>query len=157
MARNMYGATSADFTLTSGGRVVPGAELTLWTARTGGMQITDLLDVDSVACTDGDVRLDGCGRLLRPRTTTRMCIGPTPVRVAGGDRAGRHHRRPARFSVHRHVTTGTAGVAVRHVGGAGAEPDAPAGVNGVNTAAIQDDAVTLRRSPPTRSAHRVGR
>jgi len=51
VARNMYGATSADFTLTSGGRPVPGAELTIWDARTGGTQITDLLDVDSAAVT----------------------------------------------------------------------------------------------------------
>ena len=59
MARNMYGATSADFTITSGGRVIPGAVLTLWTARTGGTQITDLLDVDSVACTTVTSAADG--------------------------------------------------------------------------------------------------
>lgn len=51
MARNLYGATSADFTLTSGGRVVPGAVLTIWSARTGGTQITDLLDRDSATTT----------------------------------------------------------------------------------------------------------
>lgn len=51
MARNMYGATSADFTVTAAGRVVPGAVLTVWTARTGGTQVTDLLDADSVAAT----------------------------------------------------------------------------------------------------------
>ena len=59
MARNMYGATSADFTLTSGGRVVPGATLTIWSARTGGTQITDLLDVDSVATTTVTSDADG--------------------------------------------------------------------------------------------------
>ena len=59
MTRNMYGATSADFTITSGGRVIPGAVLTLWTARTGGTQITDLLDVDSVACTTVTSAADG--------------------------------------------------------------------------------------------------
>ena len=59
MARNMYGATSADFTLTSGGRVVPGATLTIWSARTGGTQITDLLDVDSVATTTVTSGADG--------------------------------------------------------------------------------------------------
>ena len=59
MARNMYGATSADFTITSGGRVIPGAVLTLWTARTGGTQITDLLDVDSVATTTVTSAADG--------------------------------------------------------------------------------------------------
>ena len=55
----MYGATSADFTITSGGRVIPGAVLTLWTARTGGTQITDLLDVDSVATTTVTSAADG--------------------------------------------------------------------------------------------------
>ena len=59
MARNMYGATSADFTLTSGGRVVPGATLTIWSARTGGTQITDLLDKDSVATTTVTSDADG--------------------------------------------------------------------------------------------------
>ena len=59
MARNMYGATSADFTLTAGGRVVPGAVLTVWTARTGGTQVTDLLDADSVACTTVTSGADG--------------------------------------------------------------------------------------------------
>jgi hypothetical protein len=51
MARNLYGCTSADFTLTESGRVVAGATATVWTARTGGTQITDLLDKDSVATT----------------------------------------------------------------------------------------------------------
>jgi microcystin-dependent protein len=51
VARNLYGATSADFTLTSGGRIVPGATMTIWSERTGGTQITDLLDRDSVAVT----------------------------------------------------------------------------------------------------------
>ena len=37
----------------------PGAVLTLWTARTGGTQITDLLDVDSVACTTVTSAADG--------------------------------------------------------------------------------------------------
>jgi hypothetical protein len=55
----MYGATSADFTLTSGGRVVPGATLTIWSARTGGTQITDLLDKDSVATTTVTSDADG--------------------------------------------------------------------------------------------------
>lgn len=59
MARNMYGATSADFTLTAGGRVVAGAVLTIWSARTGGTQITDLLDRDNVATTTVTSGADG--------------------------------------------------------------------------------------------------
>lgn len=52
MARNLYGCTSADFTLTAGGRLSPGAVLTLWTARTGGTRITDLLTVDGTPITE---------------------------------------------------------------------------------------------------------
>ena len=59
MARNMYGATSADFTLTSGGRVVPGSVLTIWSARTGGTQITDLTDVAGTAITSVTSGADG--------------------------------------------------------------------------------------------------
>jgi hypothetical protein len=59
VARNLYGATSADFTLTSGGRVVPGATMTIWSARTGGTQKTDLLDRDSVAVTSVTSGADG--------------------------------------------------------------------------------------------------
>ena len=40
MARNLYGCTSADFTLTESGRVVAGATATVWTARTGGTPAT---------------------------------------------------------------------------------------------------------------------
>ncbi len=59
MSRNMYGATSADFTVTAGGRPVPSVELTIWDARIGGTQITDLLDVDSAACTTITSGADG--------------------------------------------------------------------------------------------------
>src|SRR5574343_767248 len=52
MARAFYGCTSADFTLTAGGRLSPGAVLTLWTARTGGTRITDLLTVDGTPITE---------------------------------------------------------------------------------------------------------
>ena len=146
MARNMYGATSADFTLTSGGRVVPGAELTLWTARTGGTQITDLLDADSVACTtvtsdstgavvyygpdgDKDVHWADAGQGAR--------VAIRPVDITG---------EPPVFSIGT-VTTGTAAASLS---GTSEEPVLSlvlpsAGVNGVNTAAIQDDAVTAAK------------
>src|SRR5574343_505474 len=52
MARAFYGCTSADYTLTAGGRLSPGAVLTLWTARTGGTRITDLLTVDGTPITE---------------------------------------------------------------------------------------------------------
>ena len=143
MARNMYGATSADFTITSGGRVIPGAELTLWTARTGGTQITDLIDVDSVACTTVTSAADGSVVYYGPDSDlsvhwadsgqgSRVAI--RPVDITG---------EPPTLTVGT-VTTGTADVSI-----SGTSPDydidfvlPPVGTDGVDTAAIQDDAVT---------------
>ena len=143
MARNMYGATSADFTLTSGGRVIPGAVLTLWTARTGGTQITDLLDVDSVACTTVTSAADGSVVYYGPNNDktvhwadsgqgSRIAIRPTDIT---GD--------PPVMSI---GTVGTGAAAASLTG----TSEAPvlnltlptAGANGVDTAAIQDSAVT---------------
>ena len=42
--RLMYGATAADAATTPSGRLIPGAELTVWTEMVGGTQVTDLLD-----------------------------------------------------------------------------------------------------------------
>ena len=142
VARNMYGATSADFTITSGGRVIPGAVLTLWTARTGGTQITDLLDVDSVAC-GGHVRGRRVGRLLRAEQRQDRALGRLgqgrgwrygPTDITGD---------PPVMSIGT-VGTGTAAASLTGTS------EAPvlnltlpsAGANGVNTAAIQNDAVT---------------
>ena len=143
MARNMYGATSADFTIASGGRVISGAVLTLWTARTGGTQITDLLDVDSGGLHHGHVRGRRVGRLLRAelrqdralgrlRSGSRVAIRPTDIT---GD--------PPVMSIGT-VGTGTAAASLTGTS------EAPvlnltlpsAGANGVDTAAIQDSAVT---------------
>lgn len=49
MARMLYGGSPADFTTDGTGRIVPNAALTVWTARTGGTEVTDLLDIDSQA------------------------------------------------------------------------------------------------------------
>jgi len=143
VARNMYGATSADFTLTSGGRVVPGAELTIWTARTGGTQITDLLDVDSVATTTVTSDADGSIVYYGPNNDktvhwadsgvgNRIAVRPTDIT---GD--------PPVLSI---GTVGT-GTAAATITGTDEEPVLnltlpSAGANGVNTAAIQDSAVT---------------
>ena len=143
MARNMYGATSADFTLTSGGRVVPGATLTIWSARTGGTQITDLLDVDSVATTTVTSDADGSIVYYGPNNDktvhwadsgvgNRIAVRPTDIT---GD--------PPVLSI---GTVGTGAAAASLTG----TSEAPvlnltlptAGANGVNTAAIQDGAVT---------------
>lgn len=143
MARNMYGATSADFTITSGGRVIPGAVLTLWTARTGGTQITDLLDVNSVATTTVTSASDGSVVYYGPNNDktvhwadsgqgSRVAIRPTDIT---GD--------PPVMSIGT-VGTGTAAASLTGTS------EAPvlnltlpsAGANGVNTAAIQDSAVT---------------
>jgi len=155
VARNMYGATSADFTLTSGGRVVPGATLTIWSARTGGTQITDLLDKDSVATTTVTSDADGSIVYYGPNNDktvhwadsgvgSRIAIRPVDIT---GD--------PPVLSI---GTVGTGAAAASLTG----TSEAPvlnltlptAGANGVNTAAIQDGAVTVaklagdaRRSP----------
>src|SRR5574343_169273 len=42
MARLLYGNSPADFTITPTGRLLPGSVLTVWTAVTGGTQVTDL-------------------------------------------------------------------------------------------------------------------
>ena len=146
MARNLYGCTSADFTLTESGRVVAGATATVWTARTGGTQITDLTDLDGDPITsvtsdaDGGIRfygvdgdkdtywLDtgtGARIAVRPADLTGE-IGPTPDLTIGT------------------VTTGTAAATIT---GTDASPVLnltlpSSGANGVNTAAIQDGAVT---------------
>ena len=146
MTRNMYGATSADFTITSGGRVIPGAVLTLWTARTGGTQITDLLDVDSVACTTVTSAADGSVVYYGPNNDktvhwadsgqgSRIAIRPVDIT---GD--------PPVLSIGT-VGTGTAGATLTGTS------EAPvlnltlpsAGANGVDTAAIQNDAVTAAK------------
>lgn len=51
MARLLYGGSPADFTTDDDGRIVPNAELTVWTAREGGTQLIDLLTVDEDAVT----------------------------------------------------------------------------------------------------------
>ena len=146
MSRNMYGATSADFTITSGGRVIPGAVLTLWTARTGGTQITDLLDVDSVACTTVTSAADGSVVYYGPNNDktvhwadsgqgSRVAIRPTDIT---GD--------PPVMSIGT-VGTGTAAASLTGTS------EAPvlnltlpsAGANGVDTAAIQSKAVTAAK------------
>ena len=153
MARNLYGCTSADFTLTESGRVVAGATATVWTARTGGTQVTDLTDLDGDAITlvtsdaDGGIRfygvdgdkdtywLDtgtGARIAVRPADLTGE-IGPTPDLTIGT------------------VTTGTAAATIT---GTDADPVLnltlpTAGANGVNTAAIQDGAVTPAKMATT--------
>jgi len=143
VARNMYGATSADFTLTSGGRVVPGATLTIWSARTGGTQITDLLDVDSVATTTVTSDADG----------SIVYYGPNDdktVHWADSGVGGRIAIRPVDITGDPPVlsigTVGT-GTAAASLTGTSEAPVLnltlpSAGANGVNTAAIQDNAVT---------------
>jgi len=143
VARNMYGATSADFTLTSGGRVVPGATLTIWSARTGGTQITDLLDRDSVATTTVTSDADGSIVYYGPNNDKTVHwadsgvgnrIAIRPVDITGD---------PPVLSI---GTVGTGAAAANLTG----TSEAPvlnltlpsAGANGVNTAAIQNDAVT---------------
>ena len=178
MARNMYGATSADFTLTSGGRPVPGAVLTIWSARTGGTQITDLLDVNSAACTAVTSAADGSVVYYGPNLDLSVHwadsgqgsrIAIRPVDITG---------EPPTLEIGT-VTSGTADVSI-----SGTSPAytldfvlPPVGADGVNTAAIArhavttsklaNDAVVTRKLPlgvwvstiswPQVAAHRLGK
>lgn len=51
MARRTFGGTAADFLTDSRGNVESGGTGTVWTARTGGTQITDLLDANGAPVT----------------------------------------------------------------------------------------------------------
>lgn len=52
MARSLYGATPADVTFDAEtGVLAPEVNVTIWTARTGGTQITDLLNISSAPVT----------------------------------------------------------------------------------------------------------
>jgi hypothetical protein len=149
MARNLYGCTSADFTLTESGRVVAGATATVWTARTGGTQITDLTDLDGDAITsvtsdaDGGIRfygVDGDKDAYWLDTGTGARIAVRPVNLTG-------ETGPTPELSIGTVTTGTAAATIT---GTAEDPVLnltlpSAGANGVNTAAIQDGAVTAAK------------
>ena len=45
MARYLYGGSPADFTVNSRGHILPNVSVTVWTAMTGGTQVTDLTDL----------------------------------------------------------------------------------------------------------------
>lgn len=53
MARHVFGGTTADYVISLGAddaaTLEPGAEVTLWTAQTGGSQVTTLEDMTGVA------------------------------------------------------------------------------------------------------------
>src|SRR5574343_1673795 len=51
MARLLYGNSPADFAVSTSGLPVSGAVLTVWTAVTGGTQVTDLTDYLGTAST----------------------------------------------------------------------------------------------------------
>ena len=151
MARNMYGATSADFTLTSGGRVVPGATLTVWTARTGGTQVTDLLDADSVACTTVTSGADGSVVFYGPnneKSTLWLDSGQgSRIAVRPVDITGETGATPALT-----IGTVTTGTAAATLTGTDEEPVLSlvlpsAGANGVDTAAIVPRAIVARPAP----------
>jgi hypothetical protein len=142
MARVLYGNTPADFTLGPSGRIIPNVSLTVWTAVSGGTQVTDLLDyanapVSSVTSDDsGLVRFygpDGTDSTLWIQSGSGTRLAVRPVNLPRPDlEVGT-------------VTTGTADVTLTPNGLEGYTMDLvlpSAGANGVNTAAIQNDAVT---------------
>jgi len=96
MARLLYGCTAADYTITSGGRVIPNTELTVWDAIEGGTQITDLTDYDGNAV--GTVTSEGTGFVrfygpdgendnlwLDSGQNSRVLVRPTVITADLGD------------------------------------------------------------------------
>jgi hypothetical protein len=142
MARVLYGNTPADFTLSRSGKIVPDAPLTVWTDVSAGSQVTDLLDyanqpVATITSDDsGLVRFygpDGTDSTLwiQSGSSTRLAVRPVNL-----------PRPDLEIGT---VTTGTADVTLTPNGLEGYTMDLvlpTAGANGVNTAAIQNDAVT---------------
>lgn len=61
MARRPFGGTAAEVAEDRRGNRVPGATATLWTARSGGTQITDLQDPAGTALTGGVITADSDG------------------------------------------------------------------------------------------------
>jgi hypothetical protein len=60
--RHLYGATAGDVTATRSGDIVGGVTLTVWDARTGGTQVTDLVTIGETAT--GTVTSDTDGNVL---------------------------------------------------------------------------------------------
>ena len=61
MARRPFGGTTADIAQDPSGDRVAGATVTVWTAETGGTQLTDLQTPAAVAIADGEVTSDSNG------------------------------------------------------------------------------------------------
>lgn len=96
MARLLYGATSGDYTMTAGGRVIPNAEIEIWDAIEGGTQVTDLTDYDGNPCTVVTSGADGLVRFYGPdgendnlwmdsRQGSRLLARPTVLTASIGD------------------------------------------------------------------------
>lgn len=85
MNRVLYGATPADFTTSSTGRILPNVLVTVWTRSVGGEQVTDLTDIDGhevatiVSDKTGHVRFYGPPGEQR---TLWMQPATSPVRFA---------------------------------------------------------------------------
>ena len=96
MARLLYGATSGDYTMTGGGRVIPNAPVEIWDAIEDGNQITDLTDYDGNPCTVVTSGADGLVRFYGPdgendnlwmdtRQGSRLLVRPTVLTASIGD------------------------------------------------------------------------
>lgn len=71
MARYLYAATPADYVVNSStGLPVPGAVVTVWTARTGGSQVTDLQNLSLQAITQVTADSQGFIAFYGPDNTT---------------------------------------------------------------------------------------
>ena len=146
MARLLYGNTPADFTLSRSGKIVPDAPLTVWTALEGGSQVTDLLDYGNAPVSTITSDDTGLVRFYAPDGTDATLWIQAD---SGGTRlAVRPVNLPRPDLEIGTVTTGTADVTLTPNGLEGYTMDLvlpSAGANGVNTAAIQDAAVTAAK------------
>lgn len=94
MARHTFGQTPTDWTMDSGeddGVIVTSEEITFWTAKTGGLQHTDLLDGTGTPTT---TIISSAGDDGRPKGTIPEFSGPDGVTEMWADAGG-----PIRFKM----------------------------------------------------------
>ena len=142
----MYGATSADFTIASGGRVISGAVLTLWTARTGGTRSPTCSTSTRWPAPTVTSAADRSVVYYRPNNDKTVHWADSGQKGRGIWRYGPPTSPATRRSLLSIGTVGTGTAAASLTGtseGAGAEPDAAQRrANGVDTRRDPDSAVT---------------
>ena len=159
MARLLYGATSGDYTMTAGGRVIPNAEIEIWDAIEGGTQITDLTDYDGNPCTVVTSGADGLVRFYGPdgendnlwmdsRQGSRLLVRPTVLTATIGDGSILDEDIAAAADIDRTKIAGTAltsaSMAVFNVRDYGAEGDCVVTRGTTNIVVGTDDTTAIK-------------